>query len=426
MIDPKLLRANLDEVALHLARRGYRLDTQALAALEEKRKKVQVIAQQFQSERNAKSKAIGTAKSKGEDTSRLMQEVAQIGAAQKQAEAELEQIQNDINEIALGIPNIPHASVPDGKDENANQEVRRWGEPKKFDSTPKDHVDLGAALGMMDFDTAAKIAGARFVVMSGALARLHRALIQFMLDLHTREHGYTETYVPYLVNADSLRGTGQLPKFEQDLFALSGEQRYYLIPTAEVPVTNIVRDVIVDAGYMPRKYVCHTPCFRSEAGSYGKDTRGMIRQHQFEKVELVQVVRPTDSYQALEDLTRHAETVLQRLELPYRVVALCTGDMGFAAAKTYDIEVWLPGQQKFREISSCSNFEDFQARRMQARWRNPQTGKPELVHTLNGSALAVGRTLVAIMENYQDDTGAIRVPHALQPYMGGTEKIGAV
>jgi len=426
MIDPKLLRANLNDVAHQLARRGYRLDTPALATLEEKRKKVQVIAQQFQSERNAKSKAIGAAKSKGEDTSRLMQEVAQIGVAQKQAETELEQIQNDLIEIALGIPNIPHASVPDGKDENDNREVRRWGEPKKFDFTPKDHVDLGAVLGMMDFDTAAKIAGARFVVMSGALARLHRALIQFMLDLHTREHGYTETYVPYMVNADSLRGTGQLPKFEQDLFALSGEQRYYLIPTAEVPVTNIVRDVIVDAGYMPRKYVCHTPCFRSEAGSYGKDTRGMIRQHQFEKVELVQVVRPPDSYQVLEELTGHAETVLQRLELPYRVVALCTGDIGFAAAKTYDIEVWLPGQQKYREISSCSNFEDFQARRMQARWRNPQTGKPELVHTLNGSALAVGRTLVAIMENYQDDTGAIRVPRALQPYMGGTEKIGPV
>jgi seryl-tRNA synthetase len=426
MIDPKLLRTSLDEVTRQLGRRGYRLDTQALAALEEKRKKAQVIAQQFQSERNAMSKAIGAAKSKGEDTSRLMQEVAQIGAAQKQSETELEQIQNDINEIALGIPNIPHASVPDGKDENANQEVRRWGEPKKFDFTPKDHVDLGAALDMMDFDTAAKIAGARFVVMSGALARLHRALIQFMLDLHTRVHGYTETYVPYLVNADSLLGTGQLPKFEQDLFALSGEQRYYLIPTAEVPVTNIVRDVIVDAGYMPRKYVCHTPCFRSEAGSYGKDTRGMIRQHQFEKVELVQVVRPADSYQALEDLTGHAETVLQRLELPYRVVALCAGDMGFAAAKTYDIEVWLPGQQKYREISSCSNFEDFQARRMQARWRNPQTGKPELVHTLNGSALAVGRTLVAIMENYQDDTGAIRVPRALHPYMGGMEKIEVV
>jgi seryl-tRNA synthetase len=423
MIDPKLLRTSLDEVARQLARRGYRLDTQALAALEEKRKKVQVIAQQFQSERNVKSKAIGAAKSKGEDVSRLMQEVAQIGAAQKQAETELDQIQNDINEIALGIPNIPHASVPDGKDENDNQEVRRWGEPKKFDFTPKDHVDLGAALGMMDFDIAAKIAGARFVVMSGTLARLHRALIQFMLDLHTREHGYTETYVPYMVNAGSLRGTGQLPKFEQDLFALSGEQLYYLIPTAEVPVTNIVRDVIVDAGYMPRKYVCHTPCFRSEAGSYGKDTRGMIRQHQFEKVELVQVVRPPDSYQALEDLTRHAETVLQRLELPYRVVSLCTGDMGFAAAKTYDIEVWLPGQQKYREISSCSNFEDFQARRMQARWRNPQTGKPELVHTLNGSALAVGRTLVAVMENYQQTDGSITVPAALRSYMNGAESL---
>jgi seryl-tRNA synthetase len=423
MIDPKLLRTNLDDVARQLGRRGYRLDTQALAALEEKRKKVQVIAQQFQSERNSKSKAIGAAKSKGEDTSRLMQEVTQIGAAQKQAETELDQIQNDINEIALGIPNIPHASVPDGKDENDNKELRRWGEPRQFGFTPKDHVDLGAALGMMDFDTAAKIAGARFVVMSGALARLHRALIQFMLDLHTREHGYTETYVPYMVNADSLRGTGQLPKFEQDLFALTGEQHYYLIPTAEVPVTNIVRDVIVDAGYMPRKYVCHTPCFRSEAGSYGKDTRGMIRQHQFEKVELVQVARPPDSYQALEDLTGHAETVLQRLELPYRVVSLCTGDMGFAAAKTYDIEVWLPGQQKYREISSCSNFEDFQARRMQARWRNPQTGKPELVHTLNGSALAVGRTLVAVMENYQQTDGSITVPAALRSYMNGAESL---
>ncbi len=366
---------------------------------------MQVIAQQFQQDRNAKSKAIGIAKSKGEDTTRLMQEVADTGAALKQAEGELEQIQNELVEIALGIPNIPHASVPDGKDENDNKELRRWGEPRQFGFTPKDHVDLGAALGMLDFDTAAKITGARFVVMNGPLARLHRALIQFMLDLHTQEHGYTETYVPYMVNADSLRGTGQLPKFEQDLFALKGEQAYYLIPTAEVPVTNIVRDVIVEANDMPRKYVCHTPCFRSEAGSYGKDTRGMIRQHQFEKVELVQVVRPQDSYQALEELTGHAEMVLQKLELPYRVVALCCGDMGFSAAKTYDIEVWLPGQNKYREISSCSNFEDFQARRMQARWRNPQTGKPELVHTLNGSALAVGRTLVAIMENYQDDKG---------------------
>ncbi|MCR4345814.1 MAG: serine--tRNA ligase [Sulfuricaulis sp.] len=423
MLDPKLLRTNLDEVARQLGRRGYRLDTQALAVLEEKRKKAQVIAQQFQNERNTKSKAIGVAKLKGENSSRLMQEVADIGAALTQSETELEQIQNDINEIVLGIPNIPHASVPDGKDENDNKEIRRWGEPRQFGFTPRDHVDLGAALGMMDFDVATKITGTRFVVMSGALARLHRALIQFMLDLHTREHGYTETYVPYLVNANSLRGTGQLPKFEQDLFALNGEQRYYLIPTAEVPVTNIVRDVIVEAGHMPRKYVCHTPCFRSEAGSYGKDTRGMIRQHQFEKVELVQVVRPQDSYQALEDLTNHAETVLQRLELPYRTVALCTGDMGFSAAKTYDIEVWLPGQKKYREISSCSNFEDFQARRMQARWRNPQTGKPELVHTLNGSALAVGRTLVAILENYQDDKGAIRVPSVLRPYMGAMDKI---
>ena len=435
MLDPKLLRTDLDEVASRLNRRGYRLDTQALAVLEEKRKKVQVIAQQFQNERNTKSKAIGAAKSKGEDASRLMQEVADIGAALKQSETELEQIQHDINEIVLGIPNLPHASVPDGKDENDNKEVRSWGEPRRFDFAPKDHVDLGAALGMMDFDVATKITGARFVVMSGALARLHRALIQFMLDLHTREHGYTETYVPYLVNADSLRGTGQLPKFERDLFsitpgggiplrdigdpAVSGLMNMYLIPTAEVPVTNIVRDVIIEAKYMPRKYVCHTPCFRSEAGSYGKDTRGMIRQHQFEKVELVQVVRPQDSYQALEELTNHAETVLQRLELPYRVVALCAGDMGFSAAKTYDIEVWLPGQKKYREISSCSNFEDFQARRMQARWRNPQTGKPELVHTINGSGLAVGRTLVAIMENYQQADGTIAIPPALHAYMNG-------
>jgi seryl-tRNA synthetase len=423
MLDPKLLRTNLEEVARQLARRGYRLDTQALATIEEKRKRVQVIAQQFQQDRNAKSKAIGIAKSKGEDTTRLMQEVTDTGAALKQAEVELEQIQNELVEIALGIPNIPHVSVPDGKDENDNKELRRWGEPRQFSFTPKDHVDLGAALGMLDFDIAAKITGARFVIMNGSLARLHRALIQFMLDLHTQEHGYTETYVPYMVNADSLRGTGQLPKFEQDLFALKGEQAYYLIPTAEVPVTNIVRDVIVEANNMPRKYVCHTPCFRSEAGSYGKDTRGMIRQHQFEKVELVQVVRPQDSYQALEELTGHAEKVLQKLELPYRVVALCCGDMGFSAAKTYDIEVWLPGQNKYREISSCSNFEDFQARRMQARWRNPQTGKPELVHTLNGSALAVGRTLVAIMENYQDDKGRIRVPGALRSYLGGMEAI---
>ncbi len=423
MLDPKLLRTNLEDMARQLARRGYRLDTQALANLEEKRKRIQVIAQQFQQDRNAKSKAIGIAKSKGEDTAKLMKEVADAGAALKQAEGELEQIQNELVEMALGIPNIPHASVPDGKDENDNKELRRWGEPRQFSFTPKDHVDIGAALGMMDFDAAAKVTGARFVVMNGPLARLHRTLIQFMLDLHAQEHGYTETYVPYMVNADSLRGTGQLPKFEQDLFALKGEQAYYLIPTAEVPVTNIVRDVIVEAGTMPRKFVCHTPCFRSEAGSYGKDTRGMIRQHQFEKVELVQVVRPQDSYQALEELTGHAEKVLQKLELPYRVITLCTGDMGFSAAKTYDIEVWLPGQNKYREISSCSNFEDFQARRMQARWRNPQTGKPELVHTLNGSALAVGRTLVAIMENYQQPDGTITVPAALRAYMDGLDVI---
>ncbi len=419
MLDPKLLRTNLDEVTRQLARRGVRLDTQALTNLEEKRKRVQVVAQQLQQERNAKSKAIGIAKSKGEDTAKLMQEVADTGAALKQAETELEQIQAELVDLALGIPNIPHASVPDGKDENDNREVRRWGEPRKFDFAPKDHVDIGARLGMMDFDAAAKITGARFVVMNGSLARLHRALIQFMLDLHTQEHGYTETYVPYLVNADSLRGTGQLPKFEQDLFALKGEQAYYLIPTAEVPVTNIVRDVILEANQMPRKYACHTPCFRSEAGSYGKDTRGMIRQHQFEKVELVQVVRPQDSYEALEQLTGHAEKVLQKLELPYRVITLCSGDMGFSAAKTYDIEVWLPGQNKYREISSCSNFEDFQARRMQARWRNPQTGKPELVHTLNGSGLAVGRTLVAVLENGQQADGTVTVPVALRPYLGG-------
>ena len=424
MLDPKQLRTDLADIAQKLARRGYKLDTQAIALLEEKRKSVQVIAQQFQAERNAKSKAIGTAKAKGGDVARLMEEVANIGAALKQAETELEQIQRDIEEIVLGVPNLPHASVPDGRDEGGNRELRRWGEPRKFDFAAKDHVDLGAALGMMDFEAAAKISGARFVVMHGPLARMHRALIQFMLDLHTRDHGYSEVYTPYLVNADSLRGTGQLPKFEQDLFALKGdEHHYYLIPTAEVPVTNLVRDTILEAARLPLKYVCHTPCFRSEAGSYGKDTRGMIRQHQFEKVELVQIVRPEDSYQALEELTGHAEKILQQLELPYRVVTLCTGDMGFAAAKTYDIEVWLPGQNKYREISSCSNFEDFQARRMQARWRNPASGKPELVHTLNGSGLAVGRTLVAIMENYQERDGGIRVPAALQPYLGGVDTI---
>lgn len=425
MLDPRLLRTDLENTAKLLARRGFTVDVQALAGLEEKRKSVQVVTQQLQNERNVKSKAIGQAKARGEDTAALMEEVARNGAALKQAEADLVQLQNDLHAIVLGIPNLPHASVPDGRDERDNQEIRKWGTPRQIDFAPRDHVDIGAALGLMDFEVAAKISGARFVVMQGALARLHRALIQFMLDLHTREHGYTETYVPYLVNADSMRGTGQLPKFEADLFAVRSEQGFYLIPTAEVPVTNLARDTIVDAGQLPRRHVCHTPCFRSEAGSYGKDTRGMIRQHQFEKVELVQFVRPQDSYAALEELTGHAEKVLQKLELPYRVMALCAGDMGFSAAKTYDLEVWLPGQQKYREISSCSNFEDFQARRMQARWRNPETGKPELLHTLNGSGLAVGRTLVAIMENYQDRDGGITVPAVLQPYMGGQDRISA-
>jgi len=423
VLDPKLLRTDIESTAKKLARRGFALDIATLANLEEKRKRVQVLTQQFQAERNAKSRAIGMAKGKGEDTSTLMKEVADIGAALKQAETELDQIQNELTGIALSIPNIPHESVPDGKNENDNAEIRRWGEPRMFDFQPKDHTDLGETLGLMDFEAAAKISGARFVVMYSELARMHRALIQFMLDLHSREHGYIETYVPYLVNAESLRGTGQLPKFEAELFALKGEHNYYLIPTAEVPVTNIVRDQILEAGTMPRKFVCHTPCFRSEAGSYGKDTKGMIRQHQFEKVELVQIVRPVDSYRLHEELTGHAEEVLKRLELPYRVVVLCTGDMGFSATKTYDLEVWLPGQQKYREISSCSNFGDFQARRIQARWRNPEPGKPELVHTLNGSGLAVGRTLVAIMENYQEADGSIRIPVALKPYLHGLERI---
>jgi seryl-tRNA synthetase len=423
MLDPKLFRTDLDNTAQLLARRGFTLDVSTITGLEERRKQVQILTQQYQNERNTKSKAIGQAKARGEDTKPLMDEVSSIGAALKQAEADLEKIQTDLTAITLGIPNIPHASVPDGKDEHDNQEVRRWGEPKKLDFVPKDHVDLGTDLGLMDFEVAAKISGARFVVLQGALAQLHRALIQFMLDLHTREHGYTETYVPYLVNADSMRGTGQLPKFEAELFAVRSEQGFYLIPTAEVPVTNLARDTIIEAARLPRKHVAHTPCFRSEAGSYGKDTRGMIRQHQFEKVELVQFVRPQDSYAALEELTGHAEKVLQLLGLPYRVMALCAGDIGFSAARTYDLEVWLPGQQKYREISSCSNFEDFQARRMQARWRNPETGKPELLHTLNGSGLAVGRTLVAILENYQEQDGSVTLPMVLRPYLGGRERV---
>ena len=423
MLDPKLLRNELDATAQKLAARGYKLDTQKLAALEVQRKELQVKAQELQSERNAKSKNIGKAKAQGEDIQPLLDEVANLGDNLKAAEDELNQIQSAIDDIVMGIPNIPHESVPQGLTEEDNVEIRKWGEPTKLDFEPKDHVDLGEAIDGMDFETAAKITGSRFVVMSGAIARLHRSLTQFMLDVHTSEHGYTETYVPYMVNTDSLKGTGQLPKFEEDLFKLTDDRNFYLIPTAEVPVTNIVRDVIVEDSYMPRKYVCHTPCFRSEAGSYGKDTRGMIRQHQFEKVEMVQVVKPSESYDALESLTANAEAILQKLELPYRVVTLCAGDMGFSASKTYDIEVWLPAQDTYREISSCSNFEDFQARRMKARWRNPENGKPELVHTLNGSGLAVGRTLVAVMENYQQADGSIKVPEVLKTYMGGVELI---
>ena len=421
MLDPKLLRTELESVAARLARRGYTLDIETISTLETQRKALQVHTQDLQNERNTRSKTIGRAKASGQDLQPLLNEVASLGDQLKQAESELDTVQDQLLALQLGSPNLPHDSTPIGCSEADNAEIRRWGEPRHFVFEPRDHVDLGSE-GGLNFEAAAKLTGARFAVIQGGLARLHRALTQFMLDLHTQEHGYREVYVPYLVNADSLRGTGQLPKFEADLFKISGgELSYYLIPTAEVPVTNLVRDSIIEADRLPLRYVAHTPCFRSEAGSYGKDVRGMIRQHQFEKVELVQIVQPERSYAALEELTGHAEQVLQRLELPYRVVALCTGDIGFSSAKTYDLEVWLPGQQKYREISSCSNFEDFQARRMQARWRNSATGKPELAHTLNGSGLAVGRTLVAVMENYQDERGRIAVPAALRPYLGGLD-----
>jgi seryl-tRNA synthetase len=422
MLDPKRLRNDLDAVIAGVARRGYAFDRDRFESLEAQRKELQVTTQNLQNERNSKSKGIGKAKAAGEDIQPLLDAVASLGDELKDAQERLGELQQELQQMLLEVPNIPDVSVPDGKVEEDNREERRWGTPREFDFEPKDHVDLGIASGLFDSETAAKITGSRFTVLSGPLARLHRALTQFMLDIHVSEHGYTETYVPYLVNGDSLYGTGQLPKFEEDLFKLEGEFPYYLIPTAEVPVTNILRDEIVDDDQMPRRYVAHTPCFRSEAGSYGKDTRGMIRQHQFEKVEMVMAVRPGESFDALEQLTGHAEKILQKLDLPYRVVTLCTGDLGFSSAKTYDIEVWLPGQGKYREISSCSNFLDFQARRMQARWRNPETGKPELLHTLNGSGLAVGRTLVAVMENYQDADGNILVPEALLPYMGGIEK----
>jgi len=424
MLDPKLLRTDPESVARNLARRGFVLDVARVRALEERRKVAQVSADETRSARNAHAKKVGMARGKGEDITALIEEGNALARKLEGLDEELAAVQAEFDELVLGLPNMLHESVPDGRDENSNVEVRRWGTPREFEYTPLDHVAIGDRLAQMDFEAAGRISGARFVVLKGGLARLHRALIQYMLDLHTSQHGYTEVYAPYLVARQSLVGTGQLPKFEADLFRVtSGDQELFLIPTAEVPVTNLAREAILEANTLPRKYAAHTPCFRSEAGSYGKDTRGMIRQHQFEKVELVQVVRPEDSYAALEELTGHAEKVLQGLGLPYRVVALCSGDVGFGSAKTYDIEVWLPGQQKYREISSCSNCEAFQARRMQARWRNPATGKPEPVHTLNGSGVAVGRALVAVLENYQQPDGSVIVPDALKPYMGGAEVI---
>jgi seryl-tRNA synthetase len=419
MLDVQLFRNDLEFVIAGLKKRGFAFYPQNYSELEARRKAVQTKTQELQSERNSSSKAIGQAKAKGEDVQPLLDKVANLGDELKAAETELAEIQNELETLMSGIPNLLDISVPEGKDEDDNVEISRWGEQPKFDFEVKDHVDLGTARNLLDFELGAKITGSRFVVLNGQLARLQRALIQFMLDTHSSENGYQETYVPYLVNADSLRGTGQLPKFAADLFKASENPDYYLIPTAEVPVTNIVRDVIVDAKDLPLKFVCHSPCFRSEAGAYGRDVRGMIRQHQFEKVEIVQIVKPEDSVQAHEDLTNHAEMILQKLNLPYRKMLLCAGDTGFSSSKTYDLEVWLPGQNAYREISSCSNFKDFQARRLQARWRNPETGKPELVHTLNGSGLAAGRTLIAVMENYQDAEGRIYIPEVLLPYMGG-------
>jgi seryl-tRNA synthetase len=423
MLDPKLIRSDLASVAEQLKKRNFQLDVAVLEKLEQQRKACQVEAEALQNERNTRSKSIGKAKAAGEDIQPLLDEVAGLGDKLDTAKSRLAEVQQQIDDIIMGIPNLLHESVPVGKDEDDNVEIRRWGEPKSFDFEVKDHVDLGAVNGWLDFETASKLTGSRYVVMHGQMAKLHRALIQFMLDVHTNEHGYTEVYVPYIVNSESLKGTGQLPKFEEDLFCVNKEAGHYLIPTAEVPVTNIARDEILDASTLPLKLTSHTPCFRSEAGSYGKDTRGMIRQHQFDKVEMVQLVTPDTAWDTLEELTLHAESILQKLELPYRTVVLCSGDVGFSAAKTYDLEVWLPGQQAYREISSCSCFGDFQARRMQARWRNPETGKPELLNTVNGSGLAIGRTLVAVLENYQQADGSILIPEALKSYMGGIEKL---
>jgi seryl-tRNA synthetase len=423
MIDPKLLRQSTADVARNLARRGYPFDATAYLALEERRKALQVDTENLQGERNSHSKAIGQAKAKGEDVAPLLAAVADLGDRLTHSQANLQAVQATLRDIELNLPNLLYDDVPEGRDETHNVEVRRWGEPPAFTFEPRDHIDLGEALGLLDFDAASKISGARFTVLHRGLAKLQRALISFMLDTHTNEHGYREAYVPYLVHGHALEGTGQLPKFAADLFRTASETAFYLIPTAEVPLTNLARDVIFDADQLPLRYTAHTPCFRSEAGSYGQDTRGMIRQHQFEKVELVQLVAADASAAALEEMTGHAEKILRDLELPYRVVALCAGDIGFAAARTYDLEVWLPGQQKYREISSCSNCTDFQARRMQARRRNPASGKPELIHTLNGSGVAAGRALIAILENYQQADGSIRIPTVLQPYMGGVQTL---
>jgi len=419
MLDPKALRNDPESIAAALKRRGYQFDTESYAALEHRRRDVQVRTQELQNERRTRSRAIGQAKARGEDIQPLLDEVSDMGDKVDELESELSAIQSELRDKQLDMPNLPHNSVPDGADDEANVALRYWGHRPTFDFPPQDHVDLGSGLGGLDFEAAASVAAARFVVMRASTARLHRALTQFMLDIQADEHGYQEVYVPYLVAESSLIGTGQLPKFGDDLFQMSDDPSLYLIPTAEVPIANLVRDRILEADALPQAYVSHTPCFRAEAGAHGKDTRGMIRQHQFDKVELVQIVRPEKSYEALESLTQHAEVILQRLGLAYRVMALCAGDMGFAAAKTYDIEVWLPGQERYREISSCSNTEAFQARRMQARWRNPETGDTEPVHTLNGSGLAVGRCLVAVLENYQEADGNVRIPEVLRPYMGG-------
>lgn len=424
MIDPQLLRNELERVASELARRGYHLDIENYAALEEQRKSLQVRTEELQNQRNTRSKSIGQAKARGEDVESLLAEVSRLGDELKETKSTLDAIREQLQHVALDMPNLPDPEVPDGKGEEDNVEVRQWGEPTALDFKPRDHVEIGEALGGLDFESAAKLAGSRFAVLGGDLARLHRALAQFMLDRHAK-HGYREMYVPYLVSSEAMQGTGQLPKFADDAFHIDDDPSRYLIPTAEVPLTNLVAGDIIDAGRMPLKFVAHTPCFRREAGAYGKDTRGMIRQHQFDKVELVQISLPDESDACLEALTGHAEVILQALKLPYRVMILCTGDMGFSARKTYDLEVWLPGQDAYREISSCSSFGDFQARRMQARWRNPETGKPELVHTVNGSGLAVGRTLIAVLENYQQRDGSVVVPEVLRPYLGGQESIAA-